>query len=87
METVSISGLTYAVVEALKRSRMPEDFAGIASVIVGVIIAFLYALQDNQNITTGPTIATTLLSGIIAGLIASGFYSTTKAVAERNQYG
>ena len=81
-DVIAISGLTYAAIEALKRSRMPDRYAGVASMFVGVAISFLYGLRDGHTLNQSG-VATIILSGIISGLIASGFYSTTKAVAER----
>lgn len=69
----AIVALVPAVVEVAKRGGLPARFAGLAAVAVAVA---LYALRD---VATGSGaaahIATWAVSGLIAGLAASGLYS------------
>lgn len=77
-----ISGLTFALVSALKQSRMPNNYAGIASVFIALNLAALMAVREGISLTNGSNIAEVVLLGLVSGLTSSGFYSATKAVAE-----
>jgi len=61
-----------AIVQAIKMTgRVPDKYAPIASILVGIIIAFV-------SHGTATTMGATILSGIMYGLMASGLYSEIK---------
>lgn len=68
---VVLSAVVVGVVEIAKRTGLPDRFAPLASLVIGVGLALLYL---------GPDWQTALLTGLALGLMASGLYSGTKAV-------
>lgn len=61
-----------AVVQAIKMTgRLPDKYAPIASILVGIILAFFAH-------GTATTFGSTALSGVMYGLMASGLYSGIK---------
>jgi hypothetical protein len=68
-----------ALVELAKRAGMPVRFAGLAA--IGIAVA-LYAVRDQATGSGTPAhAAAVLISGLIAGLAASGLYSQAKTIA------
>lgn len=64
--------LILAIVQAIKLTgKVPNQFAPIVSIGVGIILAFLAH-------GTATTIGSTVLSGVMYGLMASGLYSGIK---------
>lgn len=63
------------LVEAAKRIGVPEKFAPIISVILGLGLSFL-------GFVANPDLASTIIGGIIIGLSAVGLYSGTKNIVE-----
>lgn len=69
-----------AIVEMAKRTGLVDKYAGIASVVSGIVLAFLVGEFGSVGEVSGfDTLKRTLLVGVIAGLSASGVYSATKA--------
>lgn len=64
-------GIVTALVEMFKRTGLPDRFAGLASVIVGIVVSLVF--PDG-------TLAITIFEGVVIGLVASGFYSSGKAL-------
>src|SRR6476646_6639167 len=69
---VEIVPVFVAIVQAIKMTgRVPDKYAPIASILVGIIIAFV-------SHGTATTMGQTILSGVMYGLMASGLYSGIK---------
>lgn len=73
-KSIIIVPVIVAIVQAVKMSKLPENYAPIVAVITGVLIAFL----TDSGITWGQNV----LAGLIYGLSASGLYSGTKAISQ-----
>ena len=58
------------LVEAIKRIGLSSNYAGIVSVLIGVV--GFYFLADGE-------VGARVFEGIVSGLSAAGLYSTTKA--------
>lgn len=78
-EIISVAGLTYVAVEVAKRSGVPNRYAPLASIVLGVMIAILFGYADRMP---NSNVADWIVYGIIAGASASGIYSGSKAVAQ-----
>lgn len=63
------------LVEAAKRIGVPEKFAPVFSVILGLGLSFL-------GFVANPDLVSTIVGGIIIGLSAVGLYSGTKNIVE-----
>jgi hypothetical protein len=63
------------LVEVAKRIGVPEKFAPLVSLILGLGLSFL-------GFVANPDLASTIIGGIIIGLSAVGLYSGTKNVIE-----
>ncbi len=63
------------LVEAAKRIGVPEKFAPLVSLILGLGLSFL-------GFVANPDLASTIIGGIIIGLSAVGLYSGTKNIVE-----
>jgi len=81
---IAIVPIIIAVVQAIKLTgKVKNQFAPLISIAVGMAIAFL-AHHDSVDLTS------TLLTGVIYGLISSGLYSgvkTTMNTAQSNATG
>lgn len=73
---IAIVPLIVGVVQVFKQSGLPDQYAPVAALILGLAIAALIALS------AGTFTAATILTGIAYGLSASGLYSGVKAVTE-----
>jgi hypothetical protein len=71
---VAVIPIIVAVIQAIKMVGMPNKFSPIASLAVGIIVAFLLR-HETQDFSQ------TLLAGVIYGLGASGLYSGVKTTA------
>lgn len=60
-----------ALVEILKQAGLPTKFAPLSAVLLGLLFAFIGITGDNEF--TGK-----IISGLIAGASASGFYTYAK---------
>lgn len=72
------SPMAMAVVALAKQQGLPDRLAPVASVAAGVIMVVLLMLADAIDITLGQS----ALTGLLAGLTASGVYSGGKALAK-----
>ena len=63
------------LVEVAKRIGVPEKFAPVFSVILGLGLSFL-------GFVANPDLVSTIVGGIIIGLSAVGLYSGTKNIVE-----
>ena len=63
------------LVEAAKRIGVPEKFAPLVSLILGLGLSFL-------GFVANPDLVSTIVGGIIIGLSAVGLYSGTKNIVE-----
>ena len=59
-------------VEALKRAGLSSKYAGVVSLVLGLILGGISAF-------VGTPLVQALISGAVMGLISSGLYSGTKA--------
>lgn len=57
------------VVSAIKVAGLPDKWAPVASLVFGLVVAFV----------AGGTLLVEVLGGLVVGLSASGLYSGTKA--------
>ena len=69
-EFLAIVPVTTGLVEVVKVTGLPDRFAPLASLLIGVGLAFFVA----------DTVPAVILGGIAAGLMASGLYSGTRAM-------
>ena len=64
--------LIVAIVQAFKLTgKVPDKYAPIASIAVGIILAFL-------SHGTGSGVGSTVLSGVMYGLMSSGFTAESR---------
>ena len=71
--------IVIAIVQAIKLTGwIPDHFAPLLSIAVGVVIGFL-GDHDNSDLTL------TILSGAVYGLMASGLYSGVKTTMIAHQ--
>jgi uncharacterized membrane protein (DUF441 family) len=77
--SIIFAPIILGIVQALKMSDIPDKYAPIISIFVGVIIAFI----TNEATLWGQNI----LSGLVYGLSASGLYSGTKSVMQQRKKG
>jgi len=73
MEITILVAIITGLTEVIKRIGLPSQFAPIVSIALGLALAFL----NRQNFS----IDIVIMTGIVAGLTASGLYSGVKAVA------
>lgn len=69
-QVLTLVPLTVGLVQAIKATGFPDRFAPLASLLIGIGLAFFVL----------PTIQTVILGGIIVGLSASGLYSGARAM-------
>jgi hypothetical protein len=68
-----------AIIQAIKLTgKLPDHYAPIASIIVGILIGWL---GDHSN----PDLTSTILTGAIYGLMSSGLYSGVKTTMLAHQ--
>lgn len=74
------SPLIVPIVQAIKAAGLPDRFAPIVAVVLGLVLAFAVALG-----VPGPDqpYVLTVLLGLASGLSAAGLYSGVRAVAQR----
>lgn len=73
---IAIVPLLVGIVQVFKMAGLPDRFAPIASLLLGLFIAVLISFDG------GEFGATTVLTGLAYGLSASGLYSGYRAVTE-----
>lgn len=61
------------VVEVLKRAGLPDRWAGVVALLLGIGGALLFGAAAGLDVTTS------LAQGLLVGLAASGAWSTTKS--------
>lgn len=71
LSSATTLGAVVGLTQALKIAGLPKRFAPIASVAIGLSLAYLFV-----GVTTNTTFA-----GIVLGLSASGLWSSTKTLA------
>jgi len=71
---VASIAVVIGLVEVFKQIGLTNRFAPLASVILGIVAAFL---------TPTETIGLTIFHGIVLGLSASGLYSGSKATVSK----
>jgi len=79
-DVLELAGITFAAVTVCKQAGLPARYAGLAAVVLGVVIAVIMTLA-----TPVPDQPTAVGNGIVAGLSAAGAYSGAKAATERPQ--
>ena len=78
---VGITILVPAIVELAKRSGLPTQYAGLASIGAAAIVLGLVELQ---SIAQFGGVAGWLLLSLVYGLAAAGFYSQVRKVTATN---
>lgn len=81
-DVVFIGGLTFAAVEIAKQAGLPGRYAGLAAVILGVIIACLAGYAGDPPSGALPE---WIITGVVAGLSAAGVYSGARAATTSPQ--
>jgi len=71
---VAVVPIILALVQAIKMIGLPNKFAPLVSIAVGILIAFLFREATND-------FSYIVFSGILYGLSASGLYSGVKTTA------
>lgn len=77
-EYLSLGGATavvIALVAVCKKAGFPSKFAGVLSVLFGILAALSSGVSSGSN-----DYLSMISSGVMLGLIASGAYSGSKAV-------
>lgn len=69
-ELLMLIPLTVGLVEVVKSLGIPDRFAPLASIFLGIGLSFFVM----------PSLPTVILGGIVIGLTASGLYSGTRAL-------
>ncbi len=59
------------IVEAIKKAGLPSKYAPLVSLALGIAASFL---------VPGDTVGSTVFTGVVIGLSASGLYSGTQTV-------
>ncbi len=67
-ELLTLIPITIGLVEVVKVVGIPDRFAPVASLLIGVALAFFVM----------PTIPMVVMGGVVVGLTASGLYSGTR---------
>jgi uncharacterized membrane protein YdjX (TVP38/TMEM64 family) len=70
LDIAIIVPIVIALVEVAKRIKLPDQYAPLLSIILGVAGAFIFPQA---------TIQLTILEGLVFGLSASGLYSGVRA--------
>ncbi len=76
---VGITVLVPALVELAKRSGLPTQFAGLASIVAAAVLLGLVELQSSAQFGGA---AGWLLLSLVYGLAAAGFYSQVRKLTE-----
>ena len=76
---VGITVLVPALVELAKRSGLPTQYAGLASILAAGLVLGLVQLQANADVGGA---ASWLLLSLVYGLAAAGFYSQVRKLSD-----
>lgn len=71
---VAVVPIILAIIQALKMVGLPNKYAPIASIALGVIVGFIFRHETAD-------LSQTILAGVTYGLSASGLYSGVKTTA------
>jgi phosphate/sulfate permease len=77
---VGITILVPAIVELAKRSGLPTQYAGLASIVAAGVVLGLVDLREDPS---WGAIASWLLLSLVYGLAAAGFYSQVRKLSDR----
>jgi hypothetical protein len=72
---VAVVPIIIAIVQAMKMGFLPEKYAPLASIVVGILIGIV--ADHRMADLTG-----TILNGVMYGLSASGLYSGVKVTSD-----
>ena len=76
---IVIVPIIIAIVQAIKLTgKVPEHFSPLVAIVIGILIGWL---SDHDN----PDLTSTLLSGVVYGLMASGLYSGIATTMKAHQ--
>lgn len=78
---VSILIVTPALVEVAKQLGLPVRLAGIAAILLALVLVMLGDVANGISFDT-QTVARWVISGIVYGLAAAGLYSQTRLRSE-----
>lgn len=78
---IPLSVLVIGIVAVARQAGLPSKYAPLASVLVGIVLA---VLADVTSTVDFDTWYSALVTGIATGLMASGLYSGTKKLAEKD---
>jgi hypothetical protein len=73
--SILIVPIILGIVQAIKMTKVPDKYAPVISVVVGVLLAFVTSGGETWGHST--------IAGVIYGLSASGLYSGAKTVTGR----
>ena len=76
---VGITLIVPALVELAKRSGLPAQYAGLASIVAAATVLGLVDLQSHAQVGGA---ASWLLLSLVYGLAAAGFYSQVRKLRE-----
>ncbi len=79
-----IIALIPGCVEVAKRSGLPSRLAPLAAVLFGILLDALSRAASGDPISTLPSAATSILTGLITGLAAVGLYEVMPRSASRS---
>lgn len=74
---VSITIVTPALVEIVKQLGLPVKFAGIAAVLIAMILLAFGNVANGES-TTLAAVARWMIGGMVYGLAAAGLYTQTR---------
>lgn len=81
-DVVYVSGITFAAVEIAKQAGLPSRYAGLAALVIAVLVAQVNGLYQSGALVAWPAF---LMTGVLAGLTTAGTYSGAKAALSKKE--
>lgn len=77
----AVSGIIVAVVQILKGIGLPNKYAGLVAMLLGIAVGLAVYYEG----TIEMTLLTAMFTGLATGLVASGAYSGTGALLNKDE--
>lgn len=76
----ALSVILVGIVQAFKKAGIiPDQYAGVLSIVIGGIVGAMFSNLFEVPYTTG------IVAGLASGAMASGWYSNVKNLTEKQQ--